>query len=93
MSEEVLVLGKLGPKFWNKKFRYYFAIDLLTVALSWCLTQQFTLLVAIQQVQHIYYVLNWNKSHMAKRGTVEARYLSLKLIYEVFTIFPAVGMF
>merc|ERR1712227_641575 len=50
-----------------QKVGYYYAIDLLTVALSWCLTQQFTLLVAIQQVQHIYYVLNWNKSHMAKR--------------------------
>merc|ERR1712131_115968 len=50
-----------------EKVGYYFAIDLLTVALSWCLTQEYTLLVGIQQVQHIYYVLNWNKSHMAKR--------------------------
>merc|ERR1712131_242782 len=51
-----------------EKVGYYFAIDLLTVALSWCLTQEYTLLVGVQQVQHIYYVLNWNKSHMAKRG-------------------------
>ena len=51
-----------------ERIGYYFAIDLVTVALSWCLTQEFTILVAFQQVQHIYYVLNWNKSDMAKRG-------------------------
>ena len=53
----------------KKYVRYYVeALDLLTVALSWLLTQNFTVFVAVQQIQHIYYVLNWNKSHMAKRG-------------------------
>merc|ERR1712221_7059 len=46
---------------------YYFAADLLTVAFSWVVTRKFALLVAVQQVQHLYYVLNWNKSYMAKR--------------------------
>merc|ERR1712189_16906 len=41
---------------------YYFAADLLTVAFSWVVTRKFALLVAVQQVQHLYYVLNWNKS-------------------------------
>jgi len=50
-----------------ERIGYYFAIDLVTVALSWCLTREFTILVAFQQIQHIYYVLTWNKSHMAKR--------------------------
>ena len=66
-----------------ERIGYYFAVDLITVALSWCLTQEYTILVGLQQIQHIYYVLNWNKSHMAKRGKIFIVLLSVIIFVTV----------
>jgi len=49
------------------KVSTYFLIDALTVLSSYLYCRQFFWLVLAQQIQHYYYVLNWNKSYYAKR--------------------------
>lgn len=50
-----------------EKIGAYFVTDLLSVTFSWLIHGQFSTIVAIQQVQHIFYIVTWNKGYMAKR--------------------------
>ncbi|CBY38661.1 unnamed protein product [Oikopleura dioica] len=45
----------------------YFLIDALSVLASYLYHGQFTFIVILQQIQHYYYVLTWNKSYWSKR--------------------------
>ena len=70
-------------KWLNACFRAYFVTDLLSVTFSWLIHGQFSTIVAIQQVQHIFYIVTWNKGYMAKRGTSLANYWKSPLMRAV----------
>jgi len=47
------------------RLRFYFFIDLMTVATSYMYTRQLFWLAALQNIQHLFYFLTWNKGFSA----------------------------
>jgi len=49
------------------KQRIYFLIDLICAASSYLIHRQFLWLIILQNIQHIFYFMTWEKSWLAKR--------------------------
>merc|ERR1712088_1164981 len=47
--------------------RYYFLIDLVCAASSYLIHQKFLALIILQNIQHAYYFITWEKSGPSKR--------------------------